>query len=451
MMVYMYSGKTQIGLLELPAHHITEEPLDKYGFTQINHLIRNHDGSSTGKLSLYMQLENLPDIQVYDQVHENGAHKNPYDLTPTTLQPTPEYEMDPILQMMAERPFFTLADAMEAGQGVMMHVSIKELDVTDLDPVHWFGKKNSPIVSGACGRWAETTTVALDAGESAYWVGLDWKFLMDDKLHVQFVVGSENKVIGSVKCAAKEFSIAKMDQRGVKRMSLNMYNHRHHFAGKLKITYQLGVVRESQYIDRPKAIERLNDEDIAAPFNAVVKKITVTNMPKVHGVGPNEPRFRISQDDWSNTTSVSASGVSEEAIWTDKDLAKSGSDMWTVPVMDDSQPIIFSAVSGSELIGIAEVSPLDMVQIPRRLGGLVEVVATLKKDGRQMGRVMVVMALMNLTTKYQPDADEDAEAEAEAQAAARQLARQQEWASKQKFQGEDTVKAQQEQFSYKLR
>ena len=72
---------------------------------------------------------------------------------------------------------------MEAGQGVMMQVIIKELDVTDLDPVHWFGKKNSPVVSGACGRWAETTKVSPNAGESAYWVGLDWKFLMDDKLH----------------------------------------------------------------------------------------------------------------------------------------------------------------------------------------------------------------------------------------------------------------------------
>ena len=143
MMVYIYSGKAQIGLMELPAHHIVDEPLDKYGFTQINHLIRNHDGSSTGKISLYMQLENLPDIQVYEQVKENGAHRNPYDLNPPALQPTEAYELDPILQAMAARPFFTLADAMEAGQGVMMHVTIRELDVTDLDPVHWFGKKNS--------------------------------------------------------------------------------------------------------------------------------------------------------------------------------------------------------------------------------------------------------------------------------------------------------------------
>ena len=39
---------------------------------------------------------------------------------------------------------------------------------------------------------------------------------------------------------------------------------------------------------------------------------------------------------------------------------------------------------------------------------------------------------------------------AEAQAAARQQERQKRWAGKQQFQGEDTVKMQQEQYSYKL-
>ncbi len=451
MMVYLYSGKSQIGFLELPAHHITDEPLDKYGYTQINHLIRNHDGSSTGKVSIYLQLEALPDIQVYDQVQENGAWRNPYDLNPPPLVPTQQVVLDPILQKMAERPFFTLADAMEAGQGVMMQVVIKELDVTDLDPVHWFGKKNSPVVSGACGRWAETTTVSPDAGESAYWVGLEWKFLMDDKLHVQFVVGSEEKVIGSVKCGAKEFCVAKMDQRGVKRMSVNMLSKRHHFAGKLKITYTLGVVRENQYIDRPKAVDRLDDEDIAAPFNAIVKKITVTGMPRVHTVGPNEPRFRISHDVWSQMTPVSTSGLSEEAMWTDSDLAQQGADVWVVPIHDDSQSVIFSVISGSELIGICEVNPLDLANIPRKLGGVAEVAGTLKKDGRETGRVLVVAVLRNLSTKYVPDEDEAAAAEAEAQAAARQQERQKQWASKQQFQGEETLKAQQEQFSYKIK
>ena len=61
------------------------------------------------------------------------------------------------------------------------------------------------------------------------------------------------------------------------------------------------------------------------------------------------------------------------------------------------------------------------------------------------------MVLRNLSTKFVPDEDEAAAAEAEAQAAARQLERQKQWASKQKFQEEDTLKAQQEQFSYKMK
>ena len=114
------------------------------------------------------------------------------------------------------------------------------------------GKRIAPSYLERVGAGLRQTKASPNAGESAYWVGLDWKFLMDDKLHVQFVVGSGEKVIGSVKCGAKEFCVAKMDQRGVKRMSVNMLSKRHHFAGKLKLTYTLGVVRESQYIDRPR-------------------------------------------------------------------------------------------------------------------------------------------------------------------------------------------------------
>ena len=68
---------------------------------------------------------------------------------------------------------------------------------------------------------------------------------------------------------------------------------------------------------------------------------------------------------------------------------------------------------------------------------------TLKKDGRETGRMLVLMVLRNLSTKFVPDEDEAAAAEAEAQAAARQLERQKQWASKQN-QEEDTLKAQQE-------
>ena len=60
-----------------------------------------------------------------------------------------------------------------------------ELDVTDLDGAHYFGKKNSPMVSAACGRWADTTFPIKDGDDAAYWTDLKWKFLMDDESRVQ--------------------------------------------------------------------------------------------------------------------------------------------------------------------------------------------------------------------------------------------------------------------------
>ena len=160
---------------------------------------------------------------------------------------------------MSSQPFFSLTDAMHSGVGVMLHIHILEVDVNDLDQAHWFGKKNSPIVSGACGRWAATTSARSEAGENAYWTDLEWKFLMDDKLHAQFVCGSDKKVIGSAKLRAKEFAEGRADQRGIKRLHLNMHARNHHFAGKLKLTYRVGIVRENQVINRPKAIERIHD------------------------------------------------------------------------------------------------------------------------------------------------------------------------------------------------
>ena len=121
----------------------------------------------------------------------------------------------------------------------------------------------------------------------------------------------------------------------------------------------MSYVKVSTSTDR-EAIDRLEDEDIAAPFNAIVKKITVTGMPLVHAVGPNEPRFRISHDDWSQMTPVSTSGISEEAMWTENDLAQQGADVWVVPIHDDSQSVVFSVISGSELIGICEINPFGL-------------------------------------------------------------------------------------------
>lgn len=451
MMCYVYSGNKQIGLLELPAHTITREPLDEYGYTQICHMIRNHDGLSTGKMTLIFQLNNLPDVQIFDAIQENGGHRNPYGaLGVRTIEPTEEYQQDPIIQMMATQPFFSLADAMDSGVGIMLHVHIMEVDVTDLDAVHWFGKKNSPVVSGACGRWAATTSAKTEAGADAFWEGLTWKFLMDDKINVQFVCGSGRKVIGSTKVNAKEFAEGRADQRGIKRLHLNMHSAQHHFAGKLKLTYHVGVVRENQVIHRPRQIERIHDEDIQTPYNATVRRITATGMPRVHDIGPNEARFRISHDDWAKTTPTSTTGESDEAVWTFEQLDQ---EVWKVPILAEDQPITMSIISGSELIGINEIMPNDLALIPRTVEGVAEVKLPLMKNGKNMGQLQVYLHLLNQSTKFVPDNIEEEERLAEEAARLEEMKahqRQSKWEGKQNFQDPQVIQRQRAQFSHKL-
>ncbi len=447
MMIYCYSGDIQIGFMELNAHLIVEEPLDNYGMTVVSAFIRDHDGMSTGKLTIIFQLENVPDLDVYDSI-VNGVDKDPYNVVKTKISHVVNEEIDPVLELMATQPFFSLKDATETGTGIMLSVQIIELDCTDLDAVHYFGKKNSPMVSAACGRWADTTSVQPNAGEATYWTGLDWKFLMDDQLNVQFVVGSGTKVIGSVKSSAKQFSVQRADQRGVKRVTLNMFKDKRghpHFTGRLKVTYKLGVVRESQYIKRPRAIERIHVEELNIPFNAIVTKVVARGMPKVHTVGPNEPRFRMSYDDWSKTTSVCTTGDSEEAAWEGQtDLP---TDEWTCSVCNEEMPFTFTMISSSELIGIAEVSAADVMAVPRTVRGVAEVVVTLMKNGKSNGRLQVFLKLINDKVAGPEISPEEEDAEQERLAAEEDKARerQQYWEAKQKLLGNDTIKNQQQQ------
>jgi hypothetical protein len=446
MMIYCYSENKQIGFVELNAHEIVDEPLDNYGMTSLSVFIRDHDGLSTGKLTLIIQLENVPDLDVYDRI-VNGMDKDPYNLSNPIKSNVIKEEVDPILEMMATQPFFSLKDATATGTGIMLSVEIIELDVTDLDAVHYFGKLNSPVVSAACGRWADTTTVQPDAGESTFWTGLTWRFLIDDNLSVQFVVGSGNKVIGSVKASAKEFAVARADQRGVKRVTLSMFKDKRghpHFTGRLKATYKLGVVRESQYIKRPRQIERLNVEDIVTPFNAIVKKVVARGMQKVHTIGPNEPRFRMTYDDYTKTTSVSSSGDSEEATWNgDNELPVHE---WSCSVCDEDLSFTFTIISGSELVGIAEVKASDVMNIPRNIKGIAEVVVTLLKDNKQSGRLQVFLQLFNdkVVGPEISQEEEDAEQEKLAAEEEKALERQQYWEAKQKLLGNDVILQQQE-------
>jgi len=233
-----------------------------------------------------------------------------------------------------------------------------------------------------------------------------------------------------------------------------MHKNGHHFAGKLKLTYTLGVVREQECINRPYAVDRSHlVEDILPPFDVYIRRVMVTGMPRVHEIGPNEPRVRISHDDWSKTSPVSL-GSSEEAQWTMEDLAKNNNgETWKVPVMDDDKSVIFSIVSGSELVGLCEMKVLDLLAIPRDSQGVADIIVALMKGTKTQGRLRVTAQFLNSSTKYTPDVDEEAEAagaEAEAEAARKAQERQKFWQEKQKLADPNKVEQERMKFKYAL-
>ena len=117
--------------MELSAQTILDEPLNQYGLTQVSGFIRDHDNMSTGKVTVIMQLENLPDMDTYDAIRDNGGRVDPYDLETKERKIQEKEEVDPVMEMMVTQPFFSLADATKlfvAADGVMLHVSVRNAD-----------------------------------------------------------------------------------------------------------------------------------------------------------------------------------------------------------------------------------------------------------------------------------------------------------------------------------
>ena len=332
----------------------------------------------------------------------------------------------------------------------MLQVCILSLDVTDLKPMHALGlggvtfgtgSKNSPVVSAACGKFAATTSTQRHVGKDAYWDDLNWSFLMDDSLSLQFVVGSDKSTVGIITVKPPTFIGGRADQKGIKRVTIPVFDDDRAIAGKLKITYTLGVVREEGYISRPR-MDLRHVEEIGMPFNAKIGRVSVTGMPRVHLIGANHPQLRVQSDDWVRLSKVydpavaraqaAAAAAKAEADAHAEAMvreAKSGgadpssknkkknnnnnkndaienagdndSDAvwpaigWSVPLLNDEIPLFFSLVSGKELIGSASVMPLDLLDIPKTRDGVTEFVATLYNlKGRNTGRLQVFMRCM---------------------------------------------------------
>jgi hypothetical protein len=202
-------------------------------------------------------------------------------------------------------------------------------------------------------------------------------------------VGSGTKVVGILNISPPTFIAGRADQGGIKRVTLPVYDSERHLAGKLKITYTLGVIREEGYISRPEMDTRFVEE-ISLPFQAKIGRVVATGLARVHTFGPNQPKFRAQADDWAKVSSVyvprNEGGDEEEcdAVWS--------SVGWGVPLYNDETPLHLSVVSGKELIGTAHIMPLDILDIPKSRDGVTEVVLTLHNlKGKATGRLQVFL------------------------------------------------------------
>jgi hypothetical protein len=235
-----------------------------------------------------------------------------------------------------------------------------------------------------------------NVGKDAFWDDLKWHFLMNDELSLQFVVGSGPRVVGILNILPPTFIAGRADQAGVKRVTLPIYDSERRLAGKLKITYTLGVIREEGYINRPEMDQRFV-EDIGLPFQAKIGRVVATGLARAHTFGPNQPKFRAQSDDWSKVSNVYVpkhegsdgdGGDDCDAVWP--------SIGWGIPLYNDETPLHFSVVSGKELIGTACVMPLELLDIPRSRDGVTEVVLTLLNlKGKATGRLQVFLRCLS--------------------------------------------------------
>ena len=74
--------------------------------------------------------------------------------------------------------------------GLSFRMVINEIDIIGLKNAHSISK-NSPFISIACGKWSNATMPIINAGNTAFWTKLGWKFNMKNNASLRIVVNSK--------------------------------------------------------------------------------------------------------------------------------------------------------------------------------------------------------------------------------------------------------------------
>ena len=128
-------------------------------------------------------------------------------------------------------------------QGISFKMTIYDIDLINLKNAHSLSK-NSPYVSVACGKWSNATMPLMNAGSTAFWTRLGWKFNMKGSANLRIVVNSKDVIIGTAAFNADKLIDTKCDVEGVRRIMAEISIDGKTPSGKVKVSFALQAVQD---------------------------------------------------------------------------------------------------------------------------------------------------------------------------------------------------------------
>lgn len=250
-------------------------------------------------------------------------------------------------------------------EGLPFRLSILTLSAIDLKAKHHL-LPNSPYITVACGSWGAATEVLHDAGQSAQWMNLSWKFVVSsDNQFLRFTIRSRDTDIGSCSLSVTELLKQPMDFEGYAEFFLRIFDTKGFITGKLKILVKYDQIEQS--IKQSKSNFGFHSS-LELPLLATIQTISVLDLKSVHYFRHNQPQVKIICDRKSALTKVGddihgmLNGTS--ARWSQLN--------WQLPIYSGSF-LMIAVLSRDLVIGRLEIPAQWLVQTPLASDGVTEV------------------------------------------------------------------------------
>ena len=257
--------------------------------------------------------------------------------------------------------------------------------------------KNSPQVGMSSGFWNVKTNVAAFAGDSANWILKSnnlWVFTLKGMSFVKITVFSSGSVVGNVLISSREFVEVKRDSQGLSYI-IRSIEKNDKITGNIKFCcfvkphyFEDDIATKSADLMKKLLDNKLllnNSLVIKIPFTICISQITALDFIPKNYFTLNFIFAEIQCDRFKKQTCNSSRPSGRYGDWSDLN--------WVFDVMDPTMVIKVSVLSGFSTLGIINITPNDILSLPRTSQGFTELTLTLKKDSSVSGKVQIVAYL----------------------------------------------------------